>query len=71
MKDKNKQSDYESLNLEELTVEAKNILDYLENHENIDNENEKYQNLLKLNNLIEKKFKNNVKNINLKTKEKI
>ena len=29
MKDKNKQSDYESLNLEELTVEAKNILDYL------------------------------------------
>ena len=31
----------------------------------------KYQNLLKLNNLIEKKFQINVKNINEKTKENI
>ena len=42
-----------------------------ENHENIENETETYQNLLKLNNLIEKKFHASVKNINLKTKERI
>ena len=32
---------------------------------------EKYQKLLKLNNFIEKKFKDNIKNIKEKTKEKI
>ena len=71
MKDKNKQSDYQSMNLEELTNEANKLIDYLEKHENIENEMETYQNLLKLNNLIEKKFHTSVKNINLKTKEKI
>ena len=71
MKVKNKQSDYDSMSLEELTNEANLIIDYLENQENIDNEIETYQNLLKLNNLIEKKFQKNVKNINLRAKEKI
>ena len=71
MKDKNKQSDYESMSLEELTYEVNEIIDYLENHENIESENDKYLNLLKLNNLIEKKFKNNSRNINQKTIEKI
>ena len=32
---------------------------------------ENYQNLLKLNNIIEKKFQKNIKNINENTKEKI
>ena len=71
MKVKNKQSDYDSMSLEELTNEANLIIDYLENQENIDNEIETYQNLLKLNKLIEKKFQKNVKNINLRAKEKI
>ena len=42
-----------------------------QNHENIENEMETYQNLLKLNKLIEKKLHNNSKEINLKTKDKI
>ena len=71
MKDKNKQSDYESMSLEELTNEANIIIDYLENHENIEFQKDSYQNLLKLNNLIEKKFQSNEKNINFKTREKI
>ena len=33
--------------------------------------NKKYQNLLKLNNFIEKKFRRSAQNINEKTKEKI
>ena len=71
MKVKNKQSDYEQMNLEELISEANSIIDYLENHANIENEKETYQILLRLNDFIEKKFKKNIKNINLKTKEKI
>jgi len=43
----------------------------LEKCENIETETDTYQNLIKLNNLIEKKFHSNSKNINLKTKEKI
>lgn len=71
MKVKNKQSDYESMSLEELISEANSIINYLENHENIEFEKETYQILLKLNNFIEKKFKNDVKNINFKTRQKI
>tara|TARA_B100001121_G_scaffold288003_1_gene285729 strand:+ start:356 stop:601 length:246 start_codon:yes stop_codon:yes gene_type:complete len=71
MKDKNKQSDYDSLSLEELTIEANMIIEYLENHKDLENETDTYQNLLRLNNLIEKKFQTNAKNINFKTKEKI
>jgi len=71
MKDKNKQIDYEKMSLEELTNEAKSIIDYLENHGNIAEQMDTYQNLIKLNNLIEKKFHSDGKNINLKTKEKI
>ena len=71
MKVKNKQSDYESISLEELISEANSIINYLENHENIEFEKETYQILLKLNNFIEKKFKNDVKNINFKTRQKI
>tara|TARA_Y100000287_G_scaffold100854_1_gene80618 strand:+ start:220 stop:465 length:246 start_codon:yes stop_codon:yes gene_type:complete len=71
MKDKNKQSDYDSMTLEELTNEANRIINFLENHENIENETESYQNLLKLNGYIEKKFSSTVKNINIRTKEKI
>ncbi len=71
MKDKNKQIDYQTMSIEELTREANEIIDYLENHENIENETDIYQKLLKLDNFIGKKFQSNAKSINLKTKEKI
>tara|TARA_B100001057_G_scaffold271587_1_gene271866 strand:- start:261 stop:515 length:255 start_codon:yes stop_codon:yes gene_type:complete len=71
MKDKNLPNDYNSLSLEELTKEANKMIEYLENQNDLEKSLENYQNLLKLNNIIEKKFQKNVKNINEKTKENI
>ena len=71
MKDKNLPNDYNSLSLEELTIEANKMIEDLESQKNLENSLENYQNLLKLNNIIEKKFQKNVKNINEKTIEKI
>ena len=71
MKDKNLPNDYNSLSLEELTKEANKMIEDLENQKNLENSIENYQNLLKLNNVIEKKFQKDVKNINEKTKENI
>ena len=71
MKDKNLPNNYNSLSLEELTSKANKMIEELENQKDLENSIEKYQNLLKLNNIIEKKFQKNVKNINEKTKEKI
>ena len=71
MKDKNLPNDYNSLSLEELTNEANKMIEELENQKDLGNSLEKYQNLIKLNNIIEKKFHMNIKKINEKTKEKI
>ena len=71
MKDKNLPNDYNSLSLEELTIEANKMIEELENQKDLGNSLEKYQNLIKLNNIIEKKFQMNNKRINEKTKEKI
>ena len=71
MKDKNLPNEYNSLNLEELTEKANKMIEYLEGQKDLENKTEIYQNLLKLNNVIEKKFQRNVKDINEKTKEKI
>ena len=71
MKDKNLPNDYNSLSLEELTNLANKMIDDLEGQKNLDSSIEKYQNLIKLNNLIEKKFQKKVKSINEKTKEDI
>ena len=71
MKDKNLPNDYSSLSLEELTKEANRMIEDLENQKDFGNSIEKYQNLLKLNNIIEKKFQKDVKNINEKTRENI
>ena len=71
MKDKNLPNDYNSLSLEELTYEANKMIEELENQKDLENSLEKYQDLVKLNNIIEKKFQKNIKNINEKTKEKI
>ena len=71
MKDKNLPNDYNSLSLEELTKEANKMIEDLENQKNLENSIENYQGLIKLNNIIEKKFQKDVKNINEKTKENI
>ena len=71
MKEKNIPNNYDTLSVEELTNLADKMIEDLENQKDLDVSIEKYQKLLKLNNFIEKKFKDNVKNIKEKTKEKI
>ena len=71
MKDKNLPNDYNSLSLEELTIEANKMIEELENQKDLGNSLDKYQNLIRLNNIIEKKFQKDNKQINEKTKEKI
>ena len=71
MKDKNLPNNYNSLTLEELTNEANKMIKELEGQKNLETSIEKYQNLLKLNNIIEKKFQKNVKKISEETKENI
>ena len=56
MKDKNLPNDIQSKSVEELTDLAINIIENLENKKNLENSVEEYQMLIKLNNLIEKKF---------------
>ena len=68
MKDKNLPNDYNSLSLEELTNMVNNLVEDLESQMDLENSLEKYQNLIRLNNIIEKKFQKNVKSINEKTK---
>ena len=71
MKDKNLPNDYNSLTLEELTNKANKMIEELESQNNLESSVEKYQKLLKLNNIIEKKFQKNVKEISEKTKKTI
>ena len=71
MKDKNLPNDYNSLSLEELTIEANKMIEELENQKDLGNSLDKYQDLIKLNNIIEKKFFKSSKEISEKTKEKI
>ena len=71
MKDKNLPNNYNNLSLEDLTIEANKLIKELENEKDLESTTDKYQKLLNLNILIEKKFQSNVKNINQKTKNKI
>ena len=71
MKDKNLPLDNNMQSLEDLTKKANNIIELLEKEKDLQNSLEKYQELLKLNNIIEKKFQKNSKNINEETKIKI
>ena len=71
MKDKNLPLDNSSQSLEELTNEANTIIDSLEREKDLRNSINSYQELLKLNNIIEKKFYKNTKIINEETKKKI
>ena len=71
MKDKNLPPDNNSKSLEELTKEANNIIESLEAEKDLQNSIDSYQELLKLNNIIEKKFHKTKKIINEETKKKI
>ena len=71
MKDKNLPPVNNTQSLEELTKEANNIIDSLEAEKDLQNSIDSYQQLLKLNNIIEKKFHKSSKIINEETKEKI
>ena len=71
MKDKNLPPDNSTQSLEELTKEANNIIESLESEKDLQNSINSYQQLLKLNNTIEKKFHKTSKMINEETKKKI
>ena len=71
MKDKNLQNDIKSKSVNELKEIANNLIENLENEKDLGNSIKDYQKLIKLNNLIEKKFQNTSKEISQKTKEKI
>ncbi len=71
MKEKNLPLDYQHSSLEELTEKANSIIESLENEKNLNNSVDSYQELLKLNNLIEKKFQKKLKSISETTNNKI
>ena len=56
MKEKNLPPDYQDSSLEELTQKVNSIIESLENEKNLNNSVDSYQELLKLNNIIEKKI---------------
>ena len=63
--------DIESKSLSELTDIADRLIQELENKKNLEESIDDYQYLIKLNNLIEKKFQKDSKNITESTKLKI
>jgi len=71
MKDINLPLDNNTESLEELTKEANNIIEFLEAEKNLQNSIDSYQELLRLNIIIEKKFNKTTKIINEETKKKI
>jgi len=71
MKDKNLPDDNNYISVEELTKKVNQIIEQLEKEKNLENSLGNYQELIKLNNIIEKKFQKKSKEINQLTKEKI
>ena len=71
MKDKILPPDYEQFSIEELTEKANSIIESLEKENDLNNSVESYQELLKINNIIEKKFHKNFKSIGEETNQKI
>ena len=63
--------DIESKSLSELTDIADRLIQVLESKKNLEESIDDYQYLIKLNNLIEKKFQKDSKNISESTKLKI
>ena len=71
MKDKNLPDDNNSQSLDELKEDINQIIENLEKEKNLENSINDYQKLIKLNNIIEKKFQKESKHINETTKQKI
>jgi len=71
MKEKNLPDDINSKSLDELTQEANNIIEQLEKKDDLKTSLDQYQELMRLNNIIEKKFQKKSKYINQITREKI
>ena len=71
MKDKILPNEYNSYSLQELRDEANKIVDFLEKEKNLESSIDCYQKLLQLNNIIEKKFKEDTRQISINSKEKI
>ena len=71
MKEKNFPNNNNLESLDELTKEASQIIESLEKEKNLENSIEDYQKLIKLNNIIERKFQASSKNISSETKDKI
>ena len=71
MKDKNLPHDNISSSLEELTDQANQIIESLENEKDLNNSIESYQELLKLNKIIEKEFNKSFKSISEETNKKV
>ncbi len=71
MKDKNLPDDNDESSIEELIARANKIIESLESEKDLNNSIEIYQKLLKLNNIIEKKFKRNLKSIGEETNKKV
>ena len=71
MKDKILLDNINSKSLNELTDMAGKIIEKLEKTNNLESLSEDYQKLIKLNNIIQKKFQKNSKKISVEVKEKI
>ena len=69
MKVKNLPDDNDSKSLEKLTQEINSIIEKLEKQEDLKNSLNDYQELIKLNNIIEKKFQKKSKSIKHDMKE--
>ena len=71
MKDKILPPEYDQSSLEELTEKANKIIELLEKENDLNNSVESYQELLRLNSIIEKKFQKNLKSIGEETNKKM
>ena len=71
MKDKNLPDDIKAKSLEELRAILKSLLTKIETSPNLENSADDYQKLIKVNNLIEKKFQSLSKEISNNSKSKI
>ena len=70
MKDKILPLDYDQYSVEELTEKANKIIEFLEKENDLNNSIDSYHELLKLNNIIEKRFHKNFKSIGEETNKK-
>ena len=71
MKDKILPDDIKSKSLDELREILNNLLNKIETSSNLENSTDEYQKLIKINNLIEKKFKSLSKEISNESKLRI